>query len=473
MTAVQTAKPLADAGSFRDRNGRIYVYQDRVYRGLSQQALDHFRALQGTRFYSAFSATGEIIGSDEIATPGWAPADATWAGWLEHQRVPFISYPYEWTFSMLRDAAVLQLRLLEAALQEGWTMKDASPYNVQFIAGRPVFIDVPSFEPLAPGSPWNGYRQFCELNLFPLMLQAYKGLDFQPLLRARIDGVPVQTAAKLFGWRDLIRPGVFSHVWLQALLERKYSSSSRDLRSELGSAGFGRELLLANVRKLLRLVPRLRWQAAGSEWADYADFHNYSDADHEAKSAFVEQAVQACGARLTWDLGCNTGKFSSLAAQHCQQVVAMDADHLAVERLYADPDANRTGHILPLVQNLTDPSPSWGWNHCERKTLEDRGRPDLVLCLALLHHVVIGANIPADSFVAWLAGLDGFVVIEFVSRDDDKVQQLLLNRVEPNHEYTQEYFERCLVDHFEIVDRLQLGAGRRTLYYCRPNPAAG
>src|SRR5690606_26167378 len=177
----------ADPGSFRDPNGRVYVHQGGVFRGLSQSALDNFRALRETRFYGKFIESGELVGTEELSAPGWTDAEeAGWAGWLQHQAIPFISYPYEWTFSMLRDAALLQLRLLEAALQEGWSMKDATPYNVQFVAGKPVFIDIPSFEPLAPGAAWQGYRQFCEMNLFPLLLQAYRGMDFQPFLRGRI-----------------------------------------------------------------------------------------------------------------------------------------------------------------------------------------------------------------------------------------------------------------------------------------------
>lgn len=460
--------PVADSGSFRDPNGRVYVHAGQVFRGLSQSALENFRALRSTRFYQAFIQSGELISTAEVPTPEWATGQLEWVGWLHHQAVPFISYPYEWTFSMLRDAAQLQLRLLEAALQEGWSMKDATPYNVQFVAGKPVFIDIPSFEPLPPGSAWQGYRQFCEMNLFPLLLQAYKGVDFQPLLRAGINGVGVQTAAGLFSLRDRLRKGVASHVWLQALLDRKYGNSQRNLRNELKSAGLNRELLLANVRKLRTLLARLEWRAAGSEWADYDQFHNYSDADHVAKMGFVEQAAADCKAPLSWDLGCNTGQFSQIAAQHGGLVIAMDADHLAVERLYRNPQVMASQRILPLVQNLADPSPAWGWNQAERKTLEQRGRPQLVLALALIHHVVIGANIPITAFIDWLGSLGCSLVIEFVSRDDDKVVQLLRNRAEQFPEYNRSSFEQALAQYFTTVQRQDLREGLRTLYFCRP-----
>jgi len=468
-----SSNPVADSGSFRDPNGRVYLHAGQVFRGLSSSALENYRALRNTRFYQKFIQSGELIATEEIPAPGWVGPGAVdsnpnWAGWLRHQPVPFISYPYEWTFSMLRDAAQLQLRILEAALQEGWSMKDATPYNVQFMAGKPVFIDVPSFEPLAKGSAWQGYRQFCEMNLFPLLLQAYKGVDFQPFMRASINGIDVQTAAELFSLRDRLRKGVMSHVWLQALLDRKYGNSQRNLRNELKSAGLNKELLLANVRKLQKLLTGLKWRAAGSEWADYAGLHNYSDADHAAKMAFVDQAAADCKARLAWDLGCNTGQFSEVAARHSELVIAMDADHLAVDRLYRNTEIMTSQRILPLVQNLANPSPAWGWNQAERKTLEQRGKPELVLALALIHHVVISANIPLAEFIEWLASLGSALVIEFVSREDDKVVQLLRNRAEQFPDYNHHSFEQALNTHFTTVRRQDLRNGLRILYFCRP-----
>ncbi len=462
-----TPAPAEDAGSFRDRDGRVYRQGDRIFRGLSDQALERFRELRETGFFREFTRSGELIESEETASPRPLPEHSRWAGWLEHRPVPFVNYPYEWTFGMLRDAADLQLRLLEAALGEGWTLKDATPYNVQFVGGKPVFIDLPSFEP-ARDQPWAGYRQFCQMYLFPLMLQAYRGIDFQPFLRASLDGISVSRMASLTSLRDRFRAGVLTHVWLQALLERRYGGTHRDVRSELGSAGFSRDLVLANVRRLRRLVDRLEWRAAGSEWADYASQHNYSAADAEAKRRFVDTAVQASGAQSAWDLGCNTGDFSRIAARHCPLVLAMDADHLAVERLYRETGTQPGLPILPMVQNIADPSPNWGWNLAERRALAQRGRPGVTLCLALAHHIVIGANVPLRHLVEWLADLGGDLVIEFVGRDDDKVQTLLRNRVDQYDDYHLPVFEELLARHYRTVDRLELSEGRRVLFHGEP-----
>jgi len=463
--------PTVDSGSFRDRDGRVYRVDDRIIRGLSAGALADFEKLRSKSFYERFRSRGQLVASEPLqsqSVPLPREERERWAGFLEHQRVPVISYPYEWTFGMLRDAALLQLDLVEAAIDEDMTLKDATPYNIQFMSGRPVFIDIPSFETLQAGTPWSGYRQFCEMFLFPLMLQAYKGIAFQPLMRGSIDGVSVQTAARLFGFRDRFRRGVLSHAWLQSKLDRRYGSTQKDVRTDLKSAGFHKELILANVRKLRKLVAGLQWRGEGSEWGAYEAFHNYSASDHALKEAFIDECVAASGAGCVWDIGCNTGQFSKIAARHAAQVLAMDLDHFAVERLYRELRSEESSNILTLVQNVADPSPNWGWRNRERTELVTRARPDLVLCLALIHHVVISANVPLDEFIGWLAESADQLVIEYVSRRDDKVKTLLRNKEDKYSDYSRERLEQALQRHFVIRRQQVLESGNRFLYWCGP-----
>ena len=369
---------------------------------------------------------------------------------------------------MLRDAALLQLELLSDALREGITLKDASPFNLQWRGSRPVFIDVASFVRYRAGEPWVGYRQFCRLFLYPLLLQAHKQLPFQPWLRGRLDGVDAEECRALMSVRDLLRPGVFTHVLLQSRLQRQYGSNGHDVKRDLKRAGFNRTLIAANVARLHTLVRALRWAPGASGWAEYVNQNSYDHLDRQAKDAFVERVLGARHRSLVWDLGCNTGRFSRMAEKHADYVVAVDSDHASVERLYQNVKADGSLKVLPLVVDVTDPSPNLGWRGLERRAMLGRGRPDLVLSLALVHHLVITSNIPLADVVEWFRELGGEVVVEFPTRDDEMVKRLLRNKDQAYDDYRTEFFEACLANRFELCQRIVLPSGRRIIYHLNP-----
>lgn len=467
--------PRLDTGSFRDREGRVFYQDGRVYRALSGRAFEAWRALDQTRFFKRLADDGKVVATktaslsaEELASLSPPGVTSTWVAALEHERVPFISYPYEWSFSMLRDAALLQLELLDEALAEDFVLKDSSAYNVQFQGARPVFIDIASFEKLPEGDPWVGYLQFCQLFLYPLLLSAYRDLPFQPWLRGSIDGITPEDCNNLMSWRDRLRSGVLVHVYLQAKLQAGNANSDKSLRSDLQKAGFKKEMIVHNVRSLKKLVSKLSWNRTSSEWGDYATENTYDRENRQIKEGFVSTVAAERPWKMAWDLGANTGTFSRLVAEHAEYVVAFDIDRLAVERHYQHLKAEGPGNILPLISNLADASPPLGWRHQERKALTERGHPDLVLALALIHHIVITANIPLPEFVAWLASLGSHLVIEFVTKDDPMVAKLLRNKEDIYHDYEQPVFEACLEEHFEIVRRQAVQDGLRTLYYARP-----
>ena len=451
-----------EPGSYRDRNGSVFYRDGRVFRRLGARAQENWKLLRDASFFGACRADGRIVDTWE-ATPsegGLGP------GILEHARVPFVSYPYEWPFGMLKDAALLHLDLMRQALGADMILKDSSAYNVQWFGARPTFIDVASFEPLEPGEPWVGYRQFCELFLYPLMLQAYKGIDFRPWLRGRLDGVEADQMRRLMSARDLLRPGVLLHVAAQSALQRRYSAGAGNVRAKLARAGFDKSMILRNVDKLGGLVARLSPPRMRTQWSDYDRTHSYEEAEFRRKVEFVGKAAGHRRWKLAWDLGCNTGTFSRIVADHADYVVAMDGDWMAVEHLYQQQKAaGDPGSILPLVVDLCDPSPNQGWLGTERKGLAERGRPELTLCLALIHHIVISANIPLADFVRWLAGLGTSLIIEFVGRDDEMVQTLLANREDQYDDYHPEIFRDLLATHFDIRDEQDLKGGRRRIYF--------
>ncbi len=458
-----------EPGSFRDHDGRVVIAPDGVYRVLAADGLADWEALAGTALWRELQDEGLVVRTEpaELEVPPDLLATAP-AGVLRHERVPFVSYPYEWPFSMLKDAALLQLALNRRTLRADLTLKDASPYNVQWRGSAPVFIDVGSFERLRPGEPWAGYRQFCMLFLYPLMLQAYKDLSFHAALRGSLDGIaPHDARAVLSGER--FRKGVLSNVLLHARMETRYAGvSGREVKQELRRAGFNKELLDATLGKLEKLVQGLEWKPGETAWTGYGEDNTYDDASAARKARFVREAAARRPVRLAWDVGCNDGAYARIAAESAELVVAFDADHATVDGLYRRLREERRTDILALVMSVTDPSPDLGWRGLERASLERRGAPDLALCLAVVHHVCITGNVPVRELLDWLRSLDAALVIEFPDRSDPMVQRLLSGKRDgANPDYDKATFERALEERFQI-DRTEPVSETRTLYEARP-----
>ena len=398
-----------EPGSFRDRTSRVFYREGEVFRSLSAKGLADWERLERGGWFETLQEAGKIVrtrrvdpGPDgdrergsERTGPESPAIEPQWVATLAHEKIPFVSYAYEWPFGMLKDAALLHLEVLEAALSGGMILKDGSSYNVQWIGTRPVFIDIPSFTSLEPGDAWIGYRQFCGHFLFPLLLQAYKDLPFQPWLRGSLEGIEAGDCRKLMSARDLLRPGVFTHVYLQARAEARFGAAAgtrrsggaaeprTDTRAALRGAGFHSGLIRANVEGLKRTIGKLHWRGAESRWTGYTRHLPYTEEEQAEKAEFVRRVVHAKDRRMVWDLGCNTGTFARIAAERAGTVVAMDSDPGVMEGLYRALKREGATRILPLVGDVADPSPNRGWRGAERRSPEARGRPELILVLAL------------------------------------------------------------------------------------------
>jgi hypothetical protein len=468
MTAPQPVR-----GSFRDPAARVYADGDRILRGTDAVTLANFEALARTRFFGDAVREGRIVGSRSLGKgdPGAAAVlDQGWAGVLEHDRVPLLSYPYEWTFSMLKDAALLHLDLLEKSLDEGWIIKDSTPYNIQFVGATPTFIDVPSFVPRPPGDYWRGYRQFCMCFLYPLMLTAYRGIPFQVFLRSSLDGIAPVDAARYFTGLGIFRKGVLSHVRFPAALEGRaaahHTGKAEDAQHK--ARRHSDAMVKGLVQSMQRIVRALPAASGASAWSDYATTHSYDDASFQEKKAFVAKAASREPLGTVWDLGSNTGIFSELLAQSAAHVVSVDSDHECVERLYLRLRERGDRRILPLTMNLANPSPGQGWAGVERLPFDQRNRPDLILGLALIHHICLSSNVPIPDFLDWLAGTGAKLIIEFVDRDDIMVKEMLSRKSETHEDYNLQNFETELRRRYDVVHSVSLKAGERQIYYCSP-----
>ncbi|HEX6221869.1 MAG TPA: class I SAM-dependent methyltransferase, partial [Acidimicrobiia bacterium] len=441
----------------RDPASHVVLDDGRVIRLLDERGLAGWKALSDTAFFTRATNDGRLIESKQVEH-----SDPTVAGALEHPTVPFISYPYEWTFSMLRDAALLQLDLLGEALAEGITIKDATPFNIQFVGGRPVFIDVGSFERYSPGEPWIGYRQFTRQFLFPLMLRAWAGLPFQPWLRGNMEGPTAADMRNILSLGRRMRPSTMMHVSLQARMEDRMSGAA--VRSELKTAGFSADLILANVRKLRKLVTSLQWEGTGEGWVDYQTC-DHVGRDRESKGAFLTSALETHRPGRVLDLGANDGFFSELAESHGAVAIAVDGDEQVLDALY-----RRGSRISIVVGDLTNPSPAQGWAGVERPSLGERARPDLVVAYGLIHHLIYTASIPPASVVDWLASYGCPAVVEFVDPTDEMVAKLTANKTEEELHpgRTRPEFERIVATRFRTRQTKVLGDGVRVLYSLEP-----
>jgi hypothetical protein len=449
--------PHADPGSFRDPASHVIIEDGRVVRLLDQRGLDGWRALAASDFFARATSDGRLIEAREIEAPG---RDA--AGALEHPLVPFISYPYEWTFSMLKDAALLQLDLLAEALGAGLTIKDATPYNIQFVEGRPIFIDVGSFEAYAPGEPWIGYRQFTRQFLFPLMMRAWAGLPFQPWLRGNMEGPTARDMKQILSLGKRLKPATMMHVSLQARMEERMSGTA--VRTDLKTAGFSADLILANVRKLEKLVSGLSWDGSGQGWVEY-EACQHVGRDRETKADFLSAALDRHHPRRVLDLGANDGHFSEIAAGTGATAIAVDGDEEVLDALY------RRGTTVSLVlADLTNPSPSQGWAGRERPSLVVRAQPDLVVAYGLIHHLIYTASVPPQTIVDWLASFACPVIVEFVSPEDAMVGRLTANKTEselhPGRSRAE--FEEMITGRFSVLATTELAGGVRVLYSLEP-----
>jgi hypothetical protein len=449
------------SASFRDPSGFLFSRDGILYRQVNRKYEQEYARLMESGLYDKLVKAGLLIPhieADQRAAESDRKADAYKI--IQPERVPFISYPYEWSFGQLKDAALATLSIQRRALKLGMSLKDASAYNIQFVRGKATLIDTLSFEIYKEGQPWVAYRQFCQHFLAPLALMALRDVRLNQLLRVYIDGVPLDLASELLPFKTRFNFGLLTHIHLHASAQKKYSGA--DVKSRGGT--MSKQALTAFLESLDSAVRKLNWNPGGTEWGNYYDITNYSDAAFEHKKQLVGEWAGRVKPALVWDLGANNGVFSRVAGEAGGYVVSSDVDPTAVEQNYRQMKGEKTQNLLPLLLDLTNPSPSIGWANQERDAFHGRGPADLLLALALVHHLAISNNVPLPQLADFLARWGKWLVIEFVPKSDSQVQKLLISREDIFPAYTREGFESAFKERFHIREAINVHESERVLY---------
>jgi len=459
-------------GSFRDPGGRVHRVGDRIFRTVMPSAAAAFEAVRASGLHDRLIERGVLIRHAQVDPAELGEAAAGAACVLEHPRLPFVSYPYEWPFAALKAAALLQLDLLLEALAAGFTLSDATAYNVQFVGAEPVFIDTLSLRPYEEGSYWLGHRQFCEQFLNPLLLRSHLGLDYHAWYRGTLEGIPAADLDRLLPWWRKLSPNVLMHVSMQSRLQAGEGAREK-AEAAVKRGGLSRKGFTDIVRGLRVWIDALA--PAGlrnTPFAHYADDNTYSSEDTAMKARFVADHIGATKPAVVMDLGCNTGRFAQAVLEGgAGYVVGIDGDTGALDRAYAQARRHQR-RLLALHMNLSDPSPDQGWSQGERAGLARRSAEscDAVLALALVHHLSIAGNVPLARVVQWLVSLAPRGVVEFVPKSDPMVQRLLALREDIFPDYDEGAFVRALEERSEIVATASVpGTGRR-LFQFRSKP---
>ena len=457
MTTQKTNSKQLTA-SFRDPSGFLFSRGGVLYRQVNRAYEQEYTRLMESGLFEKLTKTGFLIPHVEVDQ---APAEKESAfKIIQPERVPFISYPYEWSFGELKAAALATLAIQKRALKLGMSLKDASAYNIQFVHGKAMLIDTFSFEIYKEGEPWVAYRQFCQHFLAPLALMALKDVRLNQLLRVYIDGAPLDLASELLPSKTRINFGLLTHIHLHAGAQKKYSGE--EVKSRSGS--ISKQALTGLIESLEATIQKLDWTPRGTEWGNYYDITNYSDAAFEHKKQLVEEWTKRLQPAVAWDLGANNGVFSRVVSSAGPYVVSFDIDPAAVEQNYRQMKNDKTENLLPLLLDLTNPTPAIGWANRERDSFGARGPADMVLALAVIHHLAISNNVPLPQLADFFAETGKWLVIEFVPKLDSQVQKLLVSRKDIFPNYTRAGFESAFKERFTIHEAVEIHESERVLY---------
>lgn len=449
--------------SFRDPSGFVFKEDGEIYRQINKFYQKEYDFFLSSGLYEKLISLGYIIPHVELDLKKAKDPNLAYKV-IKPEEIPFWSYPYEWCFGQLKDGALLTLKIQEIALEYGMSLKDASSFNIQFFKGKPILIDSLSLEIYKEGKPWVAYKQVVETFLAPLSLMSMVDVRLGRLLVNYLDGVPLDLTSKMLPFRSKLNLSLLFHIHAHSKTQTKSANKKIDEKKII--SGFSKHAFLGLIESLKSAVAGLKWDFKKTQWTKYYDRegNNYNDRSFRAKINLTEKFLKIINPKTVWDLGANTGYFSRIASGLGSNVVSFDADFGALEQNYNLIKEKNEEKILPLFSDLTNPSPSLGWENDERFSLFQRGPVNTLLALALIHHLAISKNVPFDFLASSFSKMGEYLIIEYVPKDDSQVQILLANRKDIFTNYSKENFEKVFSNFFKIITSESIETSKRTLY---------
>jgi hypothetical protein len=450
---------MEQPGSFRDPSGHLFYKDGNIFRQINNIYKDNFNQIINSGLYKALVDENLLIPHEEIEIDGFETDDNAYKI-IKPESIPFISYPYEWCFGQLKDAALITLKIQKIAMDFGMTLKDCSAYNIQFKKGKPILIDTLSFEKYREGEPWIAYRQACQHFLAPLVLMYYRDIRLNQLFRIYIDGIPLDLASNLLPARTNFNISLFSHIHLHAKAQKHFAGKT----IKVSSRKMSRLSFLGLIDSLVTVISKMNWKAKGTEWANYYEDTNYTPAAVDYKRKVIAEFLDIIKPEAVWDLGGNDGFYSRIASNRKIMTVSFDIDPDAVQKNYIKSVRGDEKNILPLLLDLTNPSPGIGWENIERSSLIERGPVQMAFALALIHHLAISNNLPFKKISSFFSLICKSLIIEFVPKDDSQVRRLLATREDIFPDYTKNAFEFEFNKYFKIIKSENINDSKRILY---------
>lgn len=447
-----------EPGSFRDPSGSVFYRNGNVFRQINLTCKDDYEMMMSSGLYSSLTDAGLLIRHEEVKENFFNPRRGYKV--IKPEPVEFISYPYEWCFSQLKDAAITTFEIQKIAIKHGMSLKDSSAYNIQFMNGKPVFIDTLSFEKYKEGRPWVAYKQACQHFLAPLALMVNRDISFNRFLRIHVEGIPLDLASSILSFRTFFNFPLLIHIHLHSKSQKHYA----DKTISKNEKSLKKKSLLGLVDSLETAISGMKWHPEGTEWAEYYEDTNYSEDGIREKEKIIEGYLARIKPDNVWDFGSNDGRFSRVASEKGINTISFDNDPAAVEKNYSQAVSNNERNILPLLFDINNPSPGIGWDNRERKSLRERGPADTIFALALVHHLAISNNLPFDKIASYFADNCRNLIIEFIPKNDSKVKKLLSTREDIFPDYHRDSFESIFSRYFNILERNIITESKRSLY---------